>query len=142
VPLGVRVICVPGTIAKEEITMTAARATDEVTDAIAYIEMYRQVADKETGLAAACSDALRKLHELLEQEKAAPGQLDPDSGYQANIEAVTLEIRRIQTLAGGKRQGAQANSRRPVQHHPSDHSGARRPEKNRGRRQAGRRGSR
>jgi hypothetical protein len=41
-------------------------ASDEVTDAIAFIEVHRQEAVKESGMAHACAEALRKLHELLE----------------------------------------------------------------------------
>ena len=44
-------------------------ASDEVIDGIAAIEMHRQGTEKESGLAAACSEALRKLHAMLEQEK-------------------------------------------------------------------------
>ena len=43
--------------------------SDEVIDAIAQIELQRQEMEKEAGLAAACNEALRKLHELLERER-------------------------------------------------------------------------
>ena len=39
--------------------------SDETLDAIAYIEMHRQEAAREAGIAAACSEALRKLHEQI-----------------------------------------------------------------------------
>jgi len=45
--------------------------SDEVMDAIAQIELHRQEMEKEAGAAAACNEALRKLHELLEREREA-----------------------------------------------------------------------
>jgi len=86
--------------------MSAGMATDEVTDAIAHIEMHRQETQKEAGLAAACSEALRKLHELLEGEQAAPQPHEPGSGHLANIEAVMIEIKRVKKLADIASQGA------------------------------------
>ena len=74
-------------------------ATDEVTDMIAHIEMHRQEMAKEASLAAACGDALRKLHELLEQERAA-SQQGASASHHANIEAITTEIRRVKQLIG------------------------------------------
>ena len=62
--------------------MHGEMASDEVTDSIALIEMHRQEAQKETGLAAACSEALRKLNELLEQEKEALRVNGPDQGHR------------------------------------------------------------
>ena len=66
--------------------MATRMASDEVTDGIAAIEMHRQGTEKESGLAAACSEALRKLHALLEQEKEALQLNGPDAGYSANVE--------------------------------------------------------
>src|SRR5277367_6222733 len=51
--------------------MSTGMATDGVTDLIAHTEMHRQEMVKEVGSAAACAGALRKLHELLEHERAA-----------------------------------------------------------------------
>ena len=48
--------------------MATRMASDEVTDGIAAIEMHRQGTEKESGLAASCSEALSKMHELLAQE--------------------------------------------------------------------------
>ena len=70
-------------------------ATDEVTDAIAHTEMHRQETEKEAGLAAACNESLRKLHELLDREKQALQLHGPSTGHSANIEAVTAEIKRV-----------------------------------------------
>ena len=55
-------------------------ATDEVIDMIADIEMQRQAMEKNAGLGASCSSALRKLHELLEREKEALQLHGPDAG--------------------------------------------------------------
>lgn len=72
--------------------------SDETLDAIAHIEVHRQDMAKEAGIAAACSEALRKLHELLERERGAPHE--PGSRHAANIEAVTAEIERVKRLVG------------------------------------------
>ena len=122
--------------------MTAARATDEVTDAIAYIEMHRQEKERESGVAAACSESLRKLNELLEQEKAASDPQCSEAEKLANIEAVAQEIQRIQRIAGNKNQGGAARSQRPggQQHHAPGRNGPRKQARNKGRRPMGRRG--
>ena len=75
--------------------MNAGTASDEVIDAIASIEMHRQELEKEAGLAAACSEALRKLHELLDHERAAQQLHAPGTKHPANVEAVTAEIKKI-----------------------------------------------
>lgn len=123
--------------------MSTRMASDEVTDGIAAIEMHRQGTEKESGLAAACSEALRKLHTLLEEEKAALGLNGPDTVHAINVEAVENEIRRVQSMVGIKGQGPTPRNARPPR-------GAQppRPEKphnsprNRGRRNIGRGGGR
>ncbi len=120
--------------------MSTRMASDEVTDDIAAIEMHRQGTEKESGLAAACSEALRKLHTLLEQEKEFLQQQGPDTVYALNVEAVANEIKRVQAMIGGKGQGAAPRNARPRTQQPA------RPEKphssprNRGRRTMGRSG--
>ena len=74
--------------------------SDEVTDAIAHIEMNRQETVKESGLAHACSESLRKLNELLEQERAVAQTTNPPGGNLVNIEAINREIRKVKSLAG------------------------------------------
>ena len=120
-------------------------ASDEVTDGIAAIEMHRQGTEKESGLAAACSEALRKLQQLLEQEKEALQLNAADPVCAANVEAVANEIRRIQSMGGIKGQGAMprnANARprgeRPAPRADKAHNAPR----NRGRRTMGRTGGR
>jgi hypothetical protein len=123
--------------------MSTRMASDEVTDGIAAIEMHRQGTEKESGLAAACSEALRKLQDLLEQEQAALQQQATDPVCIANVEAVANEIKRVQGMAGIKGQGAMHKSARP-----RERQQAPRPDKphnaprNRGRRTMGRTGGR
>jgi len=118
-------------------------ASDEVTDAIAHIEMHRQETEKESGLAAACSEALRKLHLLLEQEQAAQQSLGPGVGHTANVDAVTTEIGRIKRLAGVAGQHANSKRVRPGRQGPAPRPGGpRNPPRNKGRRTGGRRGGR
>ncbi len=117
--------------------------SDEVTDAIALIEMHRQHMVKEAGLAAACSEALRKLHELLVVEQAAPQAHGPGTGHLASTEAVMIEIKRVTKLAGSASQSAMSKRARPGQQQPVSHPrGPRNVPRNKGRRTMGRRGDR
>lgn len=87
--------------AHKGLVMETELATDDVTDSIAYIEMHRQVRTEEAGLAVSCSEALRKLHDLLDHQRAAlrrPGSGAPPS---ANIDALTIEIDKVKRLTGG-----------------------------------------
>jgi hypothetical protein len=120
-------------------------ASDEVTDGIAAIEMHRQGTEKESGLAAACSEALRKLQQLLEQEKEALQLNATDPVSVANVDAVANEIKRIQAMAGIKGQGpaprnvnARPRGERQVPRADKAHNAPR----NRGRRTMGRTGGR
>jgi len=123
--------------------MTVVRASDEVTDAIALIEMQRQYMEKESGLATACNEALRKLHQLLDQETAATPAASPGGGHSVNVEAVMMEIKRVKKMAGvasqniilkHARSGRQKQAPRP--------NGPRNPARDKGRRTMGRRGDR
>lgn len=87
--------------------------TDHVMDAIAHIEMHRQEMAKETSVAAACNEALRKLHELLNGEREALRLHGPEPGHAANVEAVTAEIERVKRLAGAGGKGAKQGPGRP-----------------------------
>jgi hypothetical protein len=93
--------------------MSTRMASDEVTDDIAAIEMHRQGTEQESGLAVACSEALRKLQALLEQEKEALRVHGPDSVHAINVEAVANQIRRVQSMAGGRGQSATPRNARP-----------------------------
>lgn len=124
--------------------MNTRMASDEVTDDIAAIEMHRQGTEQESGLAMACSEALRKLHALLEQEKEALRLHGQDSVHAINVEVVANEIKRVQSMTGGKGQGAMprnANAR-PRGQQPARPDKAHNAPRNRGRRTMGRSGGR
>jgi hypothetical protein len=121
--------------------MNSEIASDEVTDAIAHIEMHRQEAVKETNLGQACAEALRKLHELLEQERAASPEPDPKGGNSINIEAILQEIKKVKGLAGNSHNDnsprpQRNNQRQPQQQQPRP--GPHGQPRNKGRRTMGR----
>jgi hypothetical protein len=124
------------------IGMGTRMASDEVTDGIAAIEMHRQGTEKESGLAAACSEALRKLHELLEQERAALQQHGPETVFAINVEAVENEIRRVQAMAGIKGRGPMHKNARPSERQAPRQDKPHNAPRNRGRRSMGRTGGR
>lgn len=120
--------------------MKTTTASDEVTNAIVNIEMRRQELEKASGRVAACGEALRQLHELLDREKAAPEPHGAGSGYLANMETVMIEIKRIKKLASVKGQAEIAKNPGPHHHQVSLHKETRNPARNKGRRTMGRRG--
>lgn len=124
--------------------MYTSMASDEVTDAIAHIEMHRQEMVKEAGVAAACQQSLRKLHELLELERQALLPDGPHVGHQANVDAVANEINRVKSLAGNANRGNANPNRhpRPGQQQQRSQNGPRNPSRNKSRRTMGRRGDR
>jgi hypothetical protein len=71
----------------------------DVANTIARIEQHRQALEKEGGAAAACNEALRRLHELLEREHQALQTHGDDALLATNIEAVKAEIERVKKLA-------------------------------------------
>jgi hypothetical protein len=89
--------------------------SDEVMDAIAHIELHRQEMEKEAGSAAACNEALRKLHELLERERQALQLHGPGARHAEHIEALSAEIERVKRRAGA---GAKAKHARPQPQNP------------------------
>jgi bacterioferritin-associated ferredoxin len=93
--------------------------SDEVMDAIAQIELHRQEMEKEAGVAAACNEALRKLHELLEREREALQLHGPGARNAAHIEALAAEIERVKSRAGaGAGAGAKAKHGGPPPRNP------------------------
>lgn len=122
--------------------MGTRMASDEVTDGIAAIEMHRQGTEKESGLAAACSEALRKLHELLLQEQAALQQHGPDTVFAVNVDAVANEIKRVQAMVGIRGQGSMHKSARPSERQLPRPEKSHNAPRNRGRRTMGRTGGR
>ena len=122
--------------------MATRMASDEVTDGIAAIEMHRQGTEQESGLAASCSEALRKLQELLAQEKDALQLNGPDSVSALNVEAVANEIKRVQAMVGGKGQGLMPKNARPRDRQLPRPDKVHHAPRNRGRRTMGRTGGR
>lgn len=98
---------------------------DEVTDLIASIEMHRQEIEKATGLDPSRNYALRRLQLVLLRRQEESRLHGPSTARLANTDALTVEIRRVETLAG-------IASRRPTLRSP----------KSRGRRTMGRHTSR
>jgi len=112
--------------------------TSEVANAIVHIEKHRQAMAKEASAAAACNEALRKLHELLDREHEALRSPGAGDEHAANVEAVKAEIERVKQLAGVAGKGVMPKHGRPqMQKHvgpsqPHGHS------RNKGRRTMGR----
>lgn len=117
-------------------------ATDEVIDAIADIERQRQAMEKEGGIAASCSSALRRLHEILDHEKAALQLHGADAGHPENVEAVAIEIERVKGLSVITSQRPAARSAYPGQRNVAWRNAPRSPARNKGRRTMGRAGGR
>lgn len=117
-------------------------ATDEVIDAIADIEMQRQAMEKEGGLAASCSAALRRLHEFLDREKEALQLHGPDAGHPENVEALAIEIERVKGLTVITSPGPAPRGAYPGQRKVAWQNAHRSPARNRGRRTMGRAGGR
>ena len=124
------------------IPATSVRATDEVIDAIADIEMHRQEMEKESGLTESCGLALRKLHEVLEREKEVLQHRGPEAGHPENIAAITIEIERVKGLAVTTGRGPTAGSAYPERQKASWQNARRSPARNKGRRTMGRGGGR
>jgi len=124
-----------------------ASASYEVIDAIAGIEMKRRETEKEAGLAASCSSALRKLRELLDREKEALQLRGAGTGHPANVDAVMIEVERVKRLAVIKVQGPAPRNADPaglrrVSRQKSWQNAPRNPARNKGRRTMGRAGGR
>jgi len=117
-------------------------ATDEVIDAIADVEMQRQAMEKDAGLAASRSSALRRLHELLDREKEALQLRGPDAGHPENVEAVAIEIERVKGMTGITSPGPASRGAYPGQPRAAWRSAHRSPARNKGRRTMGRAGGR
>ena len=118
--------------------MDPVTATDDVIDLIAGIELHRQETGKASDPAAACNEALRKLHELLEREREALQSHGPGTRHAANIETVMSQIARMKTLAGGASQPASSGNQRPPHHQVALQGATRNFSRNRGRRTMGR----
>ena len=136
--------------------MEGARASDEVIDEIALIAMLRHEAERHGGgLGSSGSEALRKLHELRDREQKAMQEGGPKALHQANLDALAVEIRKVQQMsAGGNRGSEHKNSNprpRPQQQQQRKEGGGggggagggggpHNPSRNKGRRNMGRQG--
>ena len=102
--------------------------TTEVGNAIVHIEKHRRAMAKEASAAAACNEALRKLHELLDREHEALRSPGAGDEHAANVEAVKAEIERVKRLAGvaGKgvmpKHGPPQTQKRVGPSQPHDHA--------------------
>ena len=114
--------------------MNSATASDDVIDTIAAIEMHRQEAEKESDRAAACNQALRKLHELLDAERKALQLPGVDARRSSNVEAATAEIARVRSLAGPASKAPVYENPRPGHHQVSLRSASRNFPRNKARR--------
>jgi hypothetical protein len=119
-----------------------AAASDEAIDAIAEIEVMRRGMEKDAGLAASCSAALRKLHELLERETEALQQHGSGGGHPRNVETVAAEIERVRGLAVVTGPGPAPRNTYPDQKKVSWQYARRNSPRNKGRRTMGRGGGR
>jgi hypothetical protein len=116
--------------------MNTGSTSDAVIDLIMSVESRRQRIEKDSGLAASCDEALRKLHEFLDHEREALQAHGPGARHQANIETVAIEIARVKKLLGNTRRDASAAVPRPG--HVSLQSGSRSFLRDKGRRTMGR----
>jgi hypothetical protein len=123
--------------------MDTETAADDITDAIAQIEMHRQESAKMSGLESACNEALRKLHEILHSEQEAAQLHGPGTLHPANVRALTAAIEKVKKLAGAPSKGA-GRVHRPGQGRKgvSPPGAPHQPPRNKGRRTMGRRGDR
>ena len=122
--------------------METTTAADDITDAIAEIEMNRQESAKMAGLATACNEALRKLHEMLHQEQDAVQRHGAGTRHPANVEALTAAIDKVKNLAGAGSKGARVPMQGHGQKWVAPLGTPHQPPRNRGRRTMGRRGDR
>ena len=124
--------------------MTEEFAMDEVTDLIASVEMHRKEIERESGLEASRSYALRRLQEALQLEQEA-AQQGSNPVRVATAEALAAEIKRVTSLSrassqrpqqqqrGGRPQQQPQNARRQDQRHPPKSRGRRSMGRNSGR---------
>ena len=122
--------------------MDPITAADDITDAIAQIEMHRQESAKTAGLATACNEALRKLHEMLQLEQEAVQRHGPGTLHPANVGALTAAIDKVKKLAGTESKGARVPMQRHGQNRVPSSGAPYQPPRNKGRRTMGRRGDR
>ena len=87
--------------------MEETTAAGDLAALILSTESHRREMQKTTGLARACNEALRRLHEALARERNALQLHGPAARrHSANIRALKLEIARIAALEGDSKTGA------------------------------------
>lgn len=112
--------------------MVLAQApSDDVIDLIGSIEMHRQEMERDTGLEASRSYALKRLQDATQSEQVP-----------ANLDALNLAIERVQALSSRAVQRPTPTASRPAQSRPSQRDAQRHPQRTRGRRPMGRQGGR
>jgi hypothetical protein len=95
--------------------MITGNPGEDIIRLIASIEMHRQKIERDSGLAAACNETLRRLHELLDREREALQVRGLDARHSMNIEAVIIEIKRVRKLLGTTLRDAISGVPRPGQ---------------------------
>lgn len=98
--------------------MNPGNATDKIIDLIASVERRRRKIETDSGLAAACNESLRQLHELLDTEQEALQADGPETRHSAHIETVAVEIKRVKKLLGNTRRDPTSGVPRPGQMSP------------------------
>jgi len=89
---------------EDALTMDTETAMDEVTDLIANVEMHRREIERETGLDASRNYALRRLKLALLGEQEESQLHGPSAARLAKTEALAVEIKRVEALAGSASQ--------------------------------------
>ena len=114
--------------------MDTATAID-IADLIASVEMHRREMERSSGFTAACNEALRLLHKLLDLEREALQMHRPGiRRHSANIGVVTTEITRVEQMLGNTSRGAVSGNPLPARHRASPQSSARNSHRNKDRR--------
>ncbi|MBM3353193.1 MAG: hypothetical protein FJY51_08010 [Betaproteobacteria bacterium] len=89
---------------------------DEVTDLIASIEMHRKEIERESGLDASRTYALRRLNQALQEEQEAAKQESAGPVHAAAAELFATEVRRVSCLSrSSARRPAQGQNQNPPQ---------------------------
>lgn len=119
--------------------MEHTTASGDITTLILSTESHRREMQRASGLAAACNEALRKLHEVLARERGALQVHGPAARrYSANIGALKRVIARIGELAGDSNSGAIPPGPRPALRQLASHDAFRSFPRSKGRRTMGR----
>ena len=92
--------------------MNTERATPEVIDALAGIEIQRREKERKSGVPVSCAWALGKLYELLPGKRKSQ-KTRMGTALRGDIEAATLAIGRLGELARTTGRNAKPKSDRP-----------------------------